>query len=62
MARLNFFNRSLNNKIDNTLNDLEKDGWSVQEHFFPIELTQKLKETLTSLRQQGNLLQAGIGR
>jgi len=62
VARLNFFNRSLNNKIDNTLNDLEKDGWSVQEHFFPIELTQKLKETLTSLRQQGNLKQAGIGR
>jgi SM-20-related protein len=52
----------LNTKIENILNDLEQQGWSVQEHFFSTELTQQLKETLTSLRQQGILKQAGIGR
>lgn len=52
----------MNNKIENILADLEKQGWSVQENFFPITLIQQLKETLTSLREEGILKQAGIGR
>ncbi len=52
----------MKNKIENILNDLDQQGWSVQEHFFSIELIQKLKETLSSFRQQGLLKQAGIGR
>ena len=52
----------MNTKIENILNDLEQQGWSVQEHFFSTELTQQLKETLSSVRQQGLLKQAGIGR
>ena len=49
-------------KIENILNDLEHQGWSVQEDFFSLELIQQLKETLTSFHQQGILKQAGIGR
>ena len=52
----------MNTKIENILDDLEQQGWSVQEHFFSIELIQQLKDTLTSLRQQGRFKQAGIGR
>ncbi|MCK5387120.1 MAG: hypothetical protein KAJ39_08030, partial [Gammaproteobacteria bacterium] len=52
----------MNNKIENILNDLEQQGWSVQEDFFSKELIQQLKETLTSFHQQGILKQAGIGR
>lgn len=52
----------MNTKIENILDDLEQQGWSVQEHFFSTELTQQLKETLTSFRQQGIFKQAGIGR
>ena len=52
----------MKNKIENILNDLDQQGWSVQEHFFSTELIQKLKETLSSFRQQGLLKQAGIGR
>ena len=52
----------MKNKIENILNDLEQQGWSVQEHFFSTELTQQLKETLSSFHQQGLLKQAGIGR
>lgn len=52
----------MKNKIENILTDLEKQGWSVQGNFFPIELIQQLKEKLTSLRQEGILKQAGIGR
>ena len=55
-------NINKNTKIENILIDLEHQGWSVQEHFFSVELTQELKEILTSLRQQGILKQAGIGR
>ena len=51
-----------NSKIESILNDLDQQGWSVQEHFFSDELTRQLKETLTSFRQQGKLKQAGIGR
>ena len=51
----------MNNKIENILNDLEQQGWSVQEDFFSKELIQQLKETLTSFHQQGILRQAGIG-
>lgn len=53
---------SLKYKIENILNDLEQQGWSVQEQFFPNELIQELNETLSSFRQQGILNQAGIGR
>ncbi len=49
-------------KIKNILNDIEEHGWSVQENFFSIELITQLKVTLSSLRQQGLLKQAGIGR
>ena len=52
----------MQNKIENILNDLEQQGWSVQEDFFSKELIQQLKETLTSFHQQGILKQAGIGR
>lgn len=52
----------MNTQINNILNDLEQQGWSVQEHFFDAELIQQLSETLNSLQQQGNLKQAGIGR
>lgn len=49
-------------KIQNILNDIEQQGWSVQEHFFSDELVNELNETLTSFRQQGKLNQAGVGR
>ncbi len=52
----------MNTKIENILDDLEQQGWSVQEQFFSIELIQQLKDTLTSLRQHGSFKQAGIGR
>ena len=52
----------MNIKLENILNDLEQQGWSVQEHFFSTELIQQLNEKLTSLRQQGSFKQAGIGR
>ena len=52
----------MKNKIENILNDLEQQGWSVQEQFFPSELVLELSETLSSLRQQGILNQAGVGR
>ena len=52
----------MKNKIENILNDLDQQGWSVQEQFFSTELTQQLSETLTSFRQEGLFKQAGIGR
>lgn len=52
----------MNTKVENILNDLEQQGWSVQEDFFSKKLIQQLKETLTSLYQQGILKKAGIGR
>ena len=52
----------MNNKIENILNEIEQQGWSVQENFFSITLIQELKKTLTSLRDKGTLKQAGIGR
>ena len=52
----------MDTKIDKIINDLEQQGWSVQENYFPVELTHKLKNTLTSFRQQDLLKQAGIGR
>lgn len=52
----------MKNKITNILADLQQQGWSVQENFFPTELIHELNETLEKLRQQGILKQAGIGR
>ena len=52
----------MNNKTDLLLNDLEKQGWSVQENYFSMPLIDELNETLISFRQQGVLKQAGIGR
>ena len=52
----------MKNKIENILNDLDQQGWSVQEQFFPSELVLELSETLSSFRQQGILNQAGVGR
>lgn len=52
----------MNHKVENILNELEQQGWSVQENFFSNTLIQELKKTLTSLRDKGILKQAGIGR
>lgn len=52
----------MNNKIEKILKDIEDKGWSVQENFLSKALVKQLHETLTSLRQQGALKQAGIGR
>ncbi len=48
--------------LENIITDLQQQGWSVQKNFIPAELVQQLNETLQSLRQQGKLQQAGIGR
>jgi len=52
----------VNEKVDNILNDIEQQGWSVQENYFPTALVKQLNETLGTLQQQGDLKQAGIGR
>lgn len=52
----------MDEKVDNILNDIEQQGWSVQENYFPIALVKQLNETLGTLQQQGDLKQAGIGR
>jgi len=52
----------VNEKVENILNDIERQGWSVQENYFPISLIKQLNETLSTLQQQGGLKQAGIGR
>lgn len=52
----------MSKKIENILNDIERQGWSVQENYFPIALVKQLNETLSTLQQQGGLKQAGIGR
>ena len=52
----------MKNKIGKILKDIGQQGWSVQENFFSKKLTQELKATLTSLREQDLLKQAGIGR
>ena len=49
-------------KIEKILNDLDQQGYSIQEDFFTSNLTNKLKETLSSLSEQDLLKQAGIGR
>ena len=49
-------------KIEKILSDLEQQGYSIQEGFFSSSLTHDLKETLSSLREQNLLKQAGIGR
>jgi len=63
VARLKFsVGLKVTEKIENILNDIERQGWSVQENYFPISLIKQLNETLSSLQQQGGLKQAGIGR
>ncbi|MCW8901086.1 MAG: 2OG-Fe(II) oxygenase [Gammaproteobacteria bacterium] len=52
----------MKNKIENILNDLDQQGWSVQKQFFPTELLRELSQTLLLFRQQGILNQAGVGR
>ncbi|MFK5913283.1 MAG: 2OG-Fe(II) oxygenase [Woeseiaceae bacterium] len=52
----------MKNKVELILNGLEKEGWSVQKNFFSKELSHALQETLNSLREKGQLQQAGIGR
>ena len=52
----------MKNKIKTILQDIEKQGWSVHEDFFSPSLTHELNETLSSLREEGVLKQAGIGR
>ena len=49
-------------KIKNILNDIEQQGWSVQENFFNDDLIHELNNTLNTFRQQGLLNQAGVGR
>ena len=50
------------NKLENLLNDVEKQGWSIQEQFFSSSLITELNKTLLILHRQGELKQAGIGR
>jgi len=52
----------MENKIENILNNLQQQGWSVEENFFSLDFIKKLKDTLTSLRDKGKLTEAGIGR
>ena len=52
----------MKNKIERVLTEIEQQGWSVHENFFQKELIQELKSTLSSLREQGTLKQAGVGR
>lgn len=52
----------MKNKIEKILKDIEQQGWAVQENFFSKELIHELKSTLSSLREQGTLKQAGVGR
>lgn len=49
-------------KVELVLHDLHKQGWSVAENFFSLNLIKKLNETLISLGEKGHLNQAGIGR
>ena len=63
MARHKFVvELTVNEKVENILTDIERQGWSVQENYFSISLIKKLNETLNTLQQQGDLKQAGIGR
>ena len=52
----------MSEKIKSILNDIERQGWSVQEKFFPTSLIKQLNKTLTSLQKQGGLKKAGVGR
>jgi len=52
----------VNEKVENILTDIERQGWSVQENYFSISLIKQLNKTLNTLQQQGDLKQAGIGR
>ena len=49
-------------KIEKILNDLEQQGYSIQEDYFSSDLTHDLKVTLSFLSDQGLLKQAGLGR
>jgi len=55
-------NHNTSSKIENIINDIDQQGWSVQKDFFPSELIRDLNQTLDSFRKQGKLNQAGIGR
>ncbi len=48
--------------LEKIIAELQQQGWSVQKNFIPADLVKQLNETLQSLRQQGKLQQAGIGR
>ena len=52
----------MKNKIEKILDDIEQQGWAVQEEFFSNKLITELKNTLSALHQQGGFKQAGIGR
>ena len=47
-------------KIENVLNDIEQQGWSIQENYFSTTLIKQLNETLTSLQHKNCLKKAGI--
>ena len=49
-------------KVENILNDIEQQGWSIQENYFSTTLIKQLNETLTLLQQQNLFKKAGIGR
>ena len=49
-------------KVEAILADIDKQGWTVQKDFFPPELIQKLQQRLNSLREEGKLKHAGVGR
>jgi len=52
----------LKNKVDAILADIDKQGWTVQKDFFSPELIQQLQQRLNSLRDEGKLKHAGVGR
>lgn len=52
----------MKNQIPNIIDDLEKQGWSVQKNFLATDLVQQLRKTVLDFRQHGQLKQAGIGR
>ena len=52
----------MKNKVDAILADIDKQGWTVQKDFFSPELIQQLQQRLNSLRDEGKLKHAGVGR
>jgi SM-20-related protein len=52
----------LKNKVEAILADIDRQGWTVQKDFFSPELIQQLQKRLNTLREEGKLKHAGVGR